>query len=322
MSRHRSRSYAALPALILLGLLGAPAESALAEGLPTEYVVSTEAGVHPEGIAIHHDGTMYVSSVGTGRLYRGDVSEGAMAPFDAEEVAARGVSTGVHTSHDGRIWSVGGAELTVHDRDGGLVASRTAEGGPLSPSYLNDLVLTPTAVYATDWFNPVIYRAEIRGTQVGELEPWLDIRSAAPGFPAQYWYLNGIVADPSGETLLVAANGPEATWRVDTRTRSVEQVDLGGQSFGPDGMVVNGDTLYAVLNYGAPTGIYIVDLAPDWRSGTIRQVVREDANGKPFDVPTTLAVFRCRMYVVNSQLNEADAQPPFTVSAIPDPTCT
>ncbi|EWT01993.1 superoxide dismutase [Intrasporangium oryzae NRRL B-24470] len=302
---------------------GAAEVTATANGhaLPAEYVVSTEPGVHPEGIAIHHDGTMYVSSDSTGRLYRGDVRTSTLAPFAAAGTTERGTSLGVHTDDVGRVWSVGGSQLLVHDRDGGLVAARTAAGGPLAPSRLNDLVLTPTAVYVTDWANPVVYRASVEGDAIGELEPWLDIRPALSWFPAQYWLLNGIVADPAGRVLLVASNGTEAVWRVDTLTRHVEMVDLGGQSFGADGMQVRGDTLYAVLNYGAPSGVYIARLDRGWRSGAVEHVVLADGHGKAFALPTTLAVFQCRVYVVNSQLDDPVGVPPFTVSTVEDPTC-
>lgn len=321
MSRRRSSVYAAVPVLLVVGLLGAPAGSAVARELPTEYVVSMEPGVHPEGIAVHHDGTLYVSSDATGRLYSGHVTDQAMSPFDAAGATTRGSSLGVHTSDDGRVWSVGADRLMVHDPDGHLLAERTAAGGPLGPSRLNDLVLTPTAVYVTDWANPIVYRATIQGGQPGRLEPWLDIRRAAPWFPAQYWLLNGIVSDPAGKVLLVASNGMEAVWRVDTATLAVEPLDVGDQSFGADGMVVRDNTLYAVLNYGAPHGVYVVDLDSDWRHGRLAHRLLTDGSGKPFDLPTTLAVSQCRVYVVNSQLDDPVGVPPFTVATVPDPTC-
>ena len=166
-------------------------------------------------------------------------------------------------------------------------------------------MLTPTAVYVTDFANPTVFRAERRGTHLGPLLPWLDMRAALPGFPAQYWFLNGIVADRTGSTLLVAGNGPEALWRVDTATRQATEVDLGGRSFGADGMQLRGRTLYAVVNYASPNGVYIVDLDPGLASGTISSETLLPG------LPTTLALHRCRVYVVNAP----------HVVAIPDPAC-
>ncbi|SCZ16511.1 hypothetical protein SAMN02745898_11788 [Streptomyces sp. 136MFCol5.1] len=302
--------------VLLVGLAAQPA-SAVAHDLPRTYVVSRSPGVLPEGIAIDRDGTMYVSSDGTGALYRGTVRDPRLRPFRADGVEDRTSTLGVHTDARGRVFSVGGAELTVHDRRGRLLATRTAQSGPLGASDLNDLVITEDAVYVTDWANPVVHRAEIHGGELGPLEPWLDVRSAFPQFPAQFWLLNGIVADRSGRTLLVASNGTEAVWRVDVATRQVGQLDLDGASFGADGMLLRGRTLYAVLNYGAPSGVYVATLDEELRTG----VVTHRITGAPFDLPTTLARHNCRLYVVNSQNDAPPGEPPYTVSAIDDPTC-
>lgn len=305
-----------LGASVLLAVAG-QAGPAGARGLPDEYVVSRDPGILPEGITVDRHGTMYVSSDGTGRLFRGHIGDPELRPFAARGIDDRTSTLGVHTDHRGHVFSVGGANLTVHDRSGQLLVRRTAQDGPLGAADLNDLVITKDAVYVTDWANPVIHRAELRDGRPGPLRPWLDIRSAFPQFPPRYWLLNGIVADRSGRTLLVASNGTEAVWRVDTGTRAVEQVGLGGESFGADGMLLRGRTLYAVLNYGAPQGVYVAELSDDLRSG----VVRHRITGERFELPTTLARYGCRLYVVNSQLDEPPGRPPYTVSALPDPTC-
>ncbi|MFI6658917.1 hypothetical protein ACIBL8_25680 [Streptomyces sp. NPDC050523] len=305
-----------LGAVALLAVTGQTGPAGARE-LPDDYVVSRDPGILPEGVTVERDGTMYVSSDGTGRLFQGHVGEPQLRPFAARGIDGRAKTLGVHTDARGHVYSVGGANLTVHDRSGRLLASRSAEAGPLGAADLNDLVITKDAVYVTDWANPVVHRAELHGGRLGPLRPWLDIRSAFPQFPAQYWLLNGIVADRTGRTLLVASNGTEAVWRVDVGTRAVEQVRLGDQSFGADGMVLHGRTLYAVLNYGAPEGVYVAELSEDLRSGTVRHRI----TGARFDVPTTLARYGCRLYVVNSQLDDPPGRPPYTVSAIPDPMC-
>lgn len=316
-----------MPATIRILCVGATAALATLTGLPgpadagvlpRTYVVSRSPGILPEGIAVQRDGTMYVSSDGTGALYRGRVRDPRMLPFPAEGAGDRGSSRGVHTDARGRVFSVGGAQLTVHDRRGRLIATRTAPAGPLGAPDLNDLVITENAVYVTDWANPLVLRARIDDDgRVGPLEPWLDIRPALPQFPARYWLLNGIVADRTGTTLLVASNGTEAVWRVDVATRDVTQLRLGGESFGADGMVLHGRTLYAVLNFGAPHGVYIAELDEGLRTGTVTHRI----TGEPFDLPTTLARYGCRLYVVNSQLDDPPGEPPYTVSAVDDPVC-
>ncbi|MFE6942011.1 SMP-30/gluconolactonase/LRE family protein [Streptomyces chartreusis] len=307
----------ALAAATLLTCAAAvPAEGAC-RPLPDRYVVSRTEGVLPEGIDVRPDGTMYVSSDGTGALYRGRVTSPQMRPFRADGATARGSSRGIHTDSTGRVFSVGKGRLTVHAPDGRLLDSVDAPNGPLGAPDLNDLVVTPDAVYVTDWVNPVVLRASLDGGKVGSLKPWADVRGAFPGFPDRYWLLNGIVADPTGRILLVASNGTEAVWRIDTATREVSRLDLGDTSFGADGMVLHGRNLYAVLNYGAPHGVYIARLDAQLRSGTVVHRV----TGDRFDLPTTLARHDCRLYVVNSQNDEPPGTPPYTVTALDDPVC-
>lgn len=98
--------------------------------------MSRSPGVLPEGIAIGRAGTMYVSSDGTGALYRGNVRDPRLRPFRVAGVEDRPSTLGVHTDARGRVFSVGGAELTVHDRHGRLLTSRTAQDGrPISTTW-------------------------------------------------------------------------------------------------------------------------------------------------------------------------------------------
>ncbi|MFE7890337.1 MULTISPECIES: SMP-30/gluconolactonase/LRE family protein [unclassified Streptomyces] len=313
---HRLVAPALAAAALLIGTTAVPA-AGTGRPLPGTYVVSRTPGTLPEGIDVRPDGTLYVSSDGTGALYRGRVTSPRMRPFPAEGATSRGSTRGVHTDRAGRVLSVGRDRLTVHAPDGRLLQTVDAPDGPLGAPDLNDLVVTRDAVYVTDWANPVVLRASLRNGRVGPLEPWADVRGAFPGFPDRYWLLNGIVADPAGRTLLVASNGTEAVWRIDTATRAVSRLDLGEESFGADGMVLHGRTLYAVLNYGAPHGVYIARLDADLRTGTVVHRV----TGAPFDLPTTLARHACRLYVVNSQNDEPPGTPPYTVTALDDPMC-
>ncbi|MEU2783766.1 hypothetical protein, partial [Streptomyces sp. NPDC007110] len=313
---HRLVAPALAAAALLIGTTAVPA-AGTGRPLPDRYVVSHAPGTLPEGIDVRPDGTLYVSSDGTGALYRGRVTSPRMRPFPAQGATSRGSTRGVHTDRTGRVYSVGRGRLTVHAPDGRLLQAADAPDGPLGAPDLNDVVVTRDAVYVTDWANPVVLRASLRNGRVGPLEPWTDVRGAFPGFPDRYWLLNGIVADPAGRTLLVASNGTEAVWRIDTATRDVSRLDLGDESFGADGMVLHGRTLYAVLNYGAPHGVYIARLDAELRTGTVVHRV----TGARFDLPTTLARRACRLYVVNSQNDEPPGTPPYTVTALDDPMC-
>lgn len=313
----------AVTATIAATLVATPATAvptaAGAMARPDTYTVSSASGLKTEGIAIGPDGSMFVTSDATGQIFAGNVRLPDLKPFPATGAAARGTSLGIRVV-GGQLWSVGANRLTVHNRSGKLMQSRTVPVGPLGAPTLNDLAVTATHVYVTDWANPILYRAERRGSQVGEFEPWIDFRSVIPQFPAQYWLLNGIVASEDGRTVLVSSNGTATVWRIDVATRTVTAVDMGDEpAFGPDGMVLRGTTLYAVFNYGVPHGVYVAQLDPTLSSGTVTHRILTDAAGEPFRDPTTVAVYRCRLYVVNHQ----DSTPAQVsqVSAVSDPTC-
>jgi hypothetical protein len=141
--------------------------------------------------------------------------------------------------------------------------------------------------------------------------------------------VNGIVASPDGRYLLLAQSNSGTLFRVDRETGDITAVDLGGVKVSGDGLVVQGRTLYAVER--APldppqTGPDNVDgriveirLSGDWTSGTLLGYTRDET----FDDPTTAAIARGRLLVVNSQFGERSAgvapTTPFTVSSIPLP---
>jgi hypothetical protein len=104
---------------------------------------------------------------------------------------------------------------------------------------------------------------------------------------------------------------------VDTASREVAPVDLGDTTYGPDGMLLVDDTLYSVVNYGLPSGVYVAQLNDDLTAGEVTHTVLDER----FDTPTTLDRRQCRLYVVNSQLEREPGTPPYTVVAVPDPAC-
>ena len=313
----RTRRTAVAAVLVAaLGVVGFPA-AVFADVRPVTYVVSEEPGVVPEGIGIAADGTMYVTSNGTGDVYVGHVSEDRLHSFASGAEAGRNVAAGVHPDQFGRVFVAGRGALDIYSSDGRLIAHRPATAGPVGEPFLNDLVITRDAVYVTDSTNAVVWRARLDGAYIGQLERWLDVRPVVPGMPAQYFFLNGIDATPDGGTLVVASQGLEAMIRVDVTTREASLVDLGNTSFGPDGLVLRGTTVYAVLNYAAPNGqgVYVAQLNDELTTGTVVARVIDPS----FDTPSTLALHDGRVYVVNSQIDRAPGTPPYTVVTVPDP---
>ncbi|MGC5017904.1 SMP-30/gluconolactonase/LRE family protein [Micromonospora sp. DT47] len=314
MTNLRAAATAGLAALTV----AVPQPALAAPQRPNTYVVSREPGVLPEGIAVTRDGTMYVTSVGTGAVYRGDTRERVMRPFLPAGSDGRTHAAGVHVDRLGRLFIAGydTATLFVHAPDGRLLAKRVAAAG----AALNDLVITDDAVYVTDSTSGVLWRAAIDGGEVGDLTPWI----TPAAFPAAPGFLNGIVATADGRVALVADQGTgepgtERLWRVDLRDRTVTAVEVTGGQMGADGLLLDGDRLYGVVNFpdgrgGWSFAVNLAVLDPDRRTA---RVVRQSHPAGLEQSPTTLARDADRLLWVNSQLNAATPTPPFTVTQVP-----
>lgn len=287
--------------------------------LPSSYLVSEGPGVLPEGIEVTPAGRIYVTSSGTGDVYAGSVGSADMQVFATGASASRSSALGIHTDARGRVFVASPSAIDVYSPDATLLARRSLPDG--TDAYLNDLAITSEAVYVTDSAGATVWRMALQGEDIGQLDPWLDANSTMPSFEPGWFYLNGIVASPDGSRLLVSAQGLGALIRVETRSAAAEFVTTDGRwfgNFGPDGMVLEGDVVHGVLNYGAPEagqGLYVARLAPDWRTAS---VLAADTDSD-FSSPTTVAASHDRFLVVNSQLDTAPGAPPWTVVAVPDP---
>lgn len=275
---------------------------------PSTYIVSETPGDTPEGIEITRSGTVYVTSVGTGAVYRGTVWNSRLKLFLPAGSDGRTQATGVHVDRWGRILIAGAStgRLFQYDARGRLLASRTAAAG----SFLNDFAFTKDAVYVTDSALNQIWRAPLTRDGLGELVPWLTRDKISP----KPYFLNGIVATPDGSTLLVGEQGQDVTYRVDVSSRSVKPVEVDGVLSG-DGYLLEGHRLYVVNNAGG--GKYVTRLAlldSTWSKATI---LADSAPGAPGATPTTIARDRGRLIWVNSQLDQSPGTPPYTLTVVP-----
>ncbi|PTA46647.1 SMP-30/gluconolactonase/LRE family protein [Micromonospora sp. RP3T] len=304
---------AAATAVLTALAVGAP-RPAPASLRPDTYLVSAEPGVMPEGLTVTPAGTMYVTSSATGAVYRGDIRRDRLRPFLPAGSDGRTSAAGIRVDHRGRIFVAGWATgaLFVYAPDGALLARRDAAPG----AALNDLAVTADAVYVTDSATGTVWRAALDGGRVGALDPWV-----RPGdFPAAPVFLNGIVADPPGRLALVAEQGGERLYRVDLTTRSVTEVEVTGGRMGADGLLLEGNRLYGVVN--EPDGVggtqFVVNLARlDDGLRTARVLDRSRPVGTDRS-PTSVARDAGRLLWVDSQLFAATPSPPFTVTEVPD----
>ncbi|WP_433388190.1 SMP-30/gluconolactonase/LRE family protein [Micromonospora sp. KLBMP9576] len=301
-----------IAAAVVLASTVAPSLPAMAAtARPDTYVVSRAEGVLPEGIAVTPAGTMYVTSAGTGAVYRGNTRSTELTPFLPPGTDGRTRAAGIHLDGRGRIfvagWDTG--TLFVYHPDGSLVAKRVA---PLAGAALNDLAVTDDAVYVTDSGTGTLWRATTTGPRVGELTPWL----TPADFPQAPGFLNGIVVD--GRVALVADQGTERLYRVDLPRRKASVVEVAGGRMAADGLLLEGNRLYGVVNFpsGAGEVAFAVDLAILDADRRTARVIRRSAPASLDRSPTTIARDGSRLLWVHSQLNNPSPAPPFTVTVV------
>jgi len=288
------------------------------------------ARTYPEGITATHDGTLYITGMRNGDVFR--VAPGADAAEEFIPSGTAGLAAGVGLLADeatSTLWicsanppgfpisaveNAGPTALYAFDLASG--AHRQTYAFPGS-GLCNDVALDAAGnVYATDTFGGRILVLPAGGDA---LEVWSsDPLLAGPlfGFGA-----NGIAID-SNDRIYVNVNESGKLLRIpirpDGQPGSILEIGLPRPLAGPDGMqLIDDDTLLLVENAGgmAPGAVSIVDLVGD--SGVITPL----ASGLT-GFPTTVAIHKGRAWVVEGQLDHHPAfggddqpAPPFLVRA-------
>lgn len=280
-------------ALLLVGLVtatSAGAAPARSDGnFPSR--IDLPDGFAPEGITTGRGTTVYVGSLADGAIWQADVrtGEGSILVAGVEGRVAVGVE---YDRARQVLWVAGGPTGTIRaydTRTGDLLATYTFDAG-----FLNDLVVTRDAVYATDSMMQQLAVVPLSGRDL----PAPDAATTLPltgdlvyieGFNA-----NGIVAK-RGFLLVVQSNTGEL-FRVDPSTGETVQVDLGGYLLtNGDGLELRGSRLFVVRNMD--------NLVAEIRLGrhlTTGTLVRE-LTSPDFDVPTTATFAAGRLWAVNAR---------------------
>jgi Cu-Zn family superoxide dismutase len=277
--------------------------------------------VFPEGIAYdQRTSTVYVTSTTDGTVFRGDARDSVLDVFLAGRTDGRTTAVGIAVDPARqRLFVAGGGTglAFVYDARTGALLARLAGGTPPT-TFVNDVAVTRDgAAYFTDSQSPVIYR--VTGDDAGgfRLERWLELAGTAityqPGFN-----LNGIEATADGRYLFTVQSNTGRLFRIDTRTRAVVPVDLGGATLtNGDGLLLRGATLYAVRNaQGVIAEVRLSELGGPEPRGRVVGAISDPS----FRFPTTVDEARGRLLVVNSQFNRRapgqSPELPFTVSVV------
>ena len=221
--RHRrdSRSLRTLVATVAATLLAAAIVAPALAAPPGPSSIALPNGWAPEGITAGPGTTVFVGSLTAGGIWRGDVRTGQGAVIPGTE-GTLGVGTEYEAAAN-RLWVAGGGSGQVHVFDassGELLQTYT-----FSPAgFLNDLVVTDSAVYVTDssfaWLDviPINSDGSLADPADAFMLPVGGDFSLAPGFN-----LNGIVT-ARGWLIGVQSNTgqalPDRSLELATRPRS------------------------------------------------------------------------------------------------------
>lgn len=263
--------------------------------------------VFPEGITAGPGTAGFVGSMGDGTIYRGDISTGEVEAFLPPDGDGRATITGLDVDGYGRLISCDydNGQLFVHDLATRTLAARRAI--PAEESWPNDVVVAGDSAYVTDTRHPLVWRLPLGPGGAGEPELAIDLTPFGPADPA---YLNGIVAHPQGTLLLVATQGEGGTlWQVDLARHAAVAVDLAGYEFNADGLLLDGDVLYANRGETVQDTRFMISaarLASDWRSA----VILGELTDPGWDCPTTIAKAGRKLLVVCSQVRALHTKTP------------
>lgn len=282
-------------------LVVAPASSAKqgpkpkAEPFPS--LIQLPVGWQPEGIAVGKGHSVYVGSLATGSIWRGDLRTGVGAPV-VTPPAGR-VAVGIKVDNRGRIFVAGGntGQGWVYSPSGETLASYTFVA-PMT-GFINDVVVTRTAAWFTNSNAAALYRVPIGAD--GSLGAQASVQTVPLGAPYAQgagFNVNGITATPNGKKVIIVQSNVGRLFSVDAATGAVDLIELSGLATDVrmgDGILLHGKTLYVVENFS--NRVAVVRLAADLGSGTIVRYLTDP----DFDVPTTIARHGNRLYLPNAR---------------------
>jgi Cu-Zn family superoxide dismutase len=272
--------------------------------------------VFPEGVDTFGR-FFYVTSTTDGSVFRGVIGSRTSARvFLPGRQDGRTIAVGIEATRDLLIVAGGDTgRVFVYDRSSGRFLG-SHFNGLTSGTFINDIAVAPNGdVYATDSAQAdVVYRIPARQVRSSSN---LNVFASFSGLdPAGAFNANGIVVTPGGRYLIVVQSDTGRLYRVSTRSGAIRQIDLGGTALtAGDGLEIQGHTLYVVRN--SPEVVAKVRLNGEFTRGA----PVEETTDPTFQLPTTAALDRGRLLVVNSQFDQRGADPvePFTVSSIKRP---
>lgn len=290
-------------ALLALAAFLAPAPMAAADRTGTDgrpSVITLPGATGAEGIAAGEGTTFFAGDFLNGNIYRGDVHKGTAKRFIKAPGGRAAAGMKADLRH-GLLFVAGAATGQAYVYS--LETKKTVAVYQLAgrgTSFINDVTLTDKGAWFTNSQAGELYFVPVdRHGEPGEART-LALKEPA-GALEQGFNLNGIAAVRDGKTLIVAHTVRSALYAVDPDTGSNRLITLTDSSGAPvtlpyvDGIIVRGDTLWAVQNMS--NQVSRIRLDRSLSSGEVREVI----TSPHFDIPTTAALFGDTLAVVNAK---------------------
>jgi WD40 repeat protein len=295
----RRRAAAGLLALAAL-LVPAPAAWAgEAESDDAAPVILLDGAKGAEGIAAAGSTKFFAGDLVTGDIYRGDILKDKAAKFiDAPDGR---VAVGMKADrHNDLLFVAGGptGQAYVYDTNTG----KTVKTYQLTKkeAFINDVALTEHGAWFTNSRQAELYFIPVDDD--GDLG---SVRTLALKGPAadtsKQFNLNGIAYSRDARRLVVAHSGNAALYTVSPRTGASTAI-TGVKVPNVDGVLVKGDTVWAVQNFSNQ----ISRIRVNFHESTAK--LREVITSRDFNIPTTVALFDDTLAAVNAKFGVPNAR--------------
>ncbi|HEV3398646.1 MAG TPA: superoxide dismutase [Actinomycetes bacterium] len=303
----RALSTRRLLVLLLMALVALVPATAGAATFPD--TIRLPDGWQPEGIAAGRGTSLYVGSIPTGAVWKGDARTGQGDVLVPPQEGRSAI--GIKVDRRNRLFVAGGAtgRAFVYDAATGadLASYQLAPAGT-AVTFVNDVVVTSKAAFFTDSRNQQLYVLPLG--RHGALPDQEEVRVLPLTGELEYTPattdvdLNGIVAARGGRVLLAVQSSTGKLFRINPRTGVTREVDLGGAVLtNGDGLLLAGRVLFVVQN--RLNQIAVVKLSGSLDRGRLVAELTDP----DFDVPTTIAFQAGHLYAVNARFGTTDPQP-------------
>jgi sugar lactone lactonase YvrE len=242
--------------LVATALVAAP--PAASPNFPAR--IDFPAGWRAEGVAVGRGSAFYGGDTANGSIYAGDLRTGQGAVLVAGHTG--GSVYGVFADNRNRIFAAGGrnCDAWVYDAATGAVIAHYVL--TVTPCFINDVTVTNSGAYFTNTNGlPAVFKIPIAPN--GELGTTVET------IPVPFTGGNGIEATPDGKTLIAVSINTGKLYAIDTESNVSQEIVLDHPLLRGDGLIIQGHTLYYVVNMPVGSEVAVVEMSPDWTSGTV-----------------------------------------------------